>query len=265
MMCWMLKPVSDLSVAQWLIESMKTFGMNVASVIPGVFDAYARVFHPARKGDGDWEPVRWVDIARANEKVPHREMRFTSLVPADCFDDRGLNWRKGQEGLWDWPPEEGEIPEDLAAELARALTPHTATPRHCYFAYWDGWNIGVPVPPPPRPQIGSTELDRLYRAYRAGDIYAGTPWASRAETVMLSLPGRDYLLFEGPVDEVVTHWDGSSGKLPSLWWPADHAWCVATEIDFDSTYVGGSPACIEAILAAEGIEALRTRGGARLA
>ena len=32
-----------------------------------------------------------------------------------------------------------------------------------------------------------------------------------------------------------------------LFWPADRAWCVASEIDFDSTLVGGTTELIEAI------------------
>jgi hypothetical protein len=48
----------------------------------------------------------------------------------------------------------------------------------------------------------------------------------------------------------------------NLWWPADHAWCVATEIDLDSTYVGGSEACIEELLANSELEVARLDGAA---
>jgi hypothetical protein len=43
----------------------------------------------------------------------------------------------------------------------------------------------------------------------------------------------------------------------NLWWPDDHAWCVATEIDLDSTYVGASEACIEELLANSKLELAR--------
>jgi hypothetical protein len=33
----------------------------------------------------------------------------------------------------------------------------------------------------------------------------------------------------------------------SLWWPDDHAWCVATEIDFNTTYIGCDEACCDEI------------------
>jgi hypothetical protein len=44
---------------------------------------------------------------------------------------------------------------------------------------------------------------------------------------------------------------------PNLWWPDDHAWCVASEIDFPYTYVGGSQELIDAILEDPAIESLR--------
>jgi hypothetical protein len=54
-------------------------------------------------------------------------------------------------------------------------------------------------------------------------------------------------------------WRGSpSGfepQSPSLLWPANHSWCVSTEIDFDSALVGGSEAPISAVLTAPGLDA----------
>ena len=41
-----------------------------------------------------------------------------------------------------------------------------------------------------------------------------------------------------------------------MWWPADRAWFVATEIDSFSTYVGGSQAAIDAVLASPNLEAI---------
>jgi len=41
-----------------------------------------------------------------------------------------------------------------------------------------------------------------------------------------------------------------------LWWPADRAWCVATDIDQMSTYVAGTAECVADLLAADGVEAV---------
>ncbi|WP_327045800.1 hypothetical protein OG320_29665 [Microbispora sp. NBC_01189] len=61
----------------------------------------------------------------------------------------------------------------------------------------------------------------------------------------------------GPYDGPEVWWTQS----PSLFWPADRAWCVATEIDFDSTFVGGSTAAIGAVLTAPMLEAWPIEGG----
>jgi hypothetical protein len=58
------------------------------------------------------------------------------------------------------------------------------------------------------------------------------------------------LLLRGTLGDAATAsmlpapWDQS----PNLWWPADRAWCVATDIDLASSYIGASEACIQAIL-----------------
>jgi hypothetical protein len=44
----------------------------------------------------------------------------------------------------------------------------------------------------------------------------------------------------------------------NLWWPDDRAWCVATEIDFNTTYVGGSTAGVEDLLGDARFEAMNT-------
>jgi hypothetical protein len=45
-------------------------------------------------------------------------------------------------------------------------------------------------------------------------------------------------------------------QTANLWWPADRAWCVASEIDLAWTYVGGPAGLIERILGDERIEAI---------
>jgi hypothetical protein len=44
-------------------------------------------------------------------------------------------------------------------------------------------------------------------------------------------------------------------QSPNLWWPDDQAWCVGTEIDLMSTYVGGSRGCVRAIVEHRQLEA----------
>lgn len=73
-------------------------------------------------------------------------------------------------------------------------------------------------------------------------------------------PERDYLLFTGPLEAATAmgRWltpDWFDAQSPNLFWPADHSWCVATEVDFDSTLVAGSTALVDAVLADPDLEA----------
>jgi len=64
---------------------------------------------------------------------------------------------------------------------------------------------------------------------------------------------REYYLLEGPVTAVTAlrqpgrRHQGSDWRQPDLWWPADHAWIVATDVDIWCNYVGGTSALTEAI------------------
>src|SRR5439155_18457096 len=54
--------------ASWIAARLHSFAQDVGSVIPEGFAAYARVFHPPYRitPDGNQIPVRWKDIAAAN-------------------------------------------------------------------------------------------------------------------------------------------------------------------------------------------------------
>ncbi len=225
-------------------------------MIPPGFEAYARVFHPAGKGQGEHQvPVKWSEIAQANGKVAHAEMQFEFIVPKECFD-RAKNCRAVQEGLWDSQPSDGELDPDIARDLATVLAAHAGTPGACFFAYWEGWGDPVPLMPPPRGLLDRIRQRRTASAYSSGEVFAGTPREHKGDTAHFHIPGRGFYLFEGTLDEVTTGWDGTGGELPSMWWSKDQSWCVATEIDFDSTYVGGSRACIDDLFSHDSLEAL---------
>jgi len=41
---------------------------------------------------------------------------------------------------------------------------------------------------------------------------------------------------------------GRFWQSPNIWWPDDRAWCIATEIDLMSTYVGGGRRCVDSLV-----------------
>ena len=53
-------------------------------------------------------------------------------------------------------------------------------------------------------------------------------------------------------------------QSPSILWPEDHSWVLATEIDFDSTLVAGTAALIRELVQTPGLEVLPIRTDADL-
>jgi hypothetical protein len=233
-----LEYVDDLTPASWIAERLHPFAQDAGAIIPPGFDAYARIFHPATRRVGQVEvPVTWREIADANLRVHHSEMQFGALVGTP-----GLK-QQSQPGLWDGAPRTGTLRLDIARVLVDLLGGHTATPQRCWFAAWEGW--GDPV--------------------FHGPIGGSTPplptVIARPKRPTFKVPGRAYYIARGPLSAaldtvygVVSHYQSAS-----IWWPEDRAWCVATEVDFDWTYVGGSNACIAAVLGHAALEALRAR------
>ena len=64
------------------------------------------------------------------------------------------------------------------------------------------------------------------------------------------MPARAYYLMSGPVAAVTGLRNPGSLKWqnPDLFWPDDHRWFVATDVDFWSLYVGGDDDFIRALV-----------------
>lgn len=237
-----LLSIDDPLPAAWLrdrIHNPTQPDVKADSIVPAGFAAYARILHPAYRhrqepplagNDSVWltwledhtdVEVRWEEIAQVNHRVFHPEVQFASLV--GYIDDY---YRHSQPGLWDVPPEVGTLPARQSVELVRTLTSHTSTPGKCWFAVWEGW--GDTTPRSPR---GPTVCVLHLRYY----LYTG-PLAAARQSVL---------------SESAIRYQSAS-----LWWPDDHAWCVATDIDSMDTYIGGSIACIDQLLVTPGLEVL---------
>jgi hypothetical protein len=233
-----LRPAANVEPATWLIERMHPFAQDVGSVVPEGFDEYVRIFHPAgrRGAGGETVPVTWAEIAQANGRTMHPEMQFGNLVGMQLYTP---DYSRGQPPMWEFEPDEGTLPTSVSAALVATLSAHTGEPGRCWFAVWDGpfyWT--------------TTSGERLFGGLRH-DV---------AQAPAFELPDRRYHLLEGPLPALL-----ESCCIPpfrqsaNLCWPDDRAWCIATEIDFMWTYVGGSPECIAEILDRPDIEGLPAR------
>jgi hypothetical protein len=101
--------------------------------------------------------------------------------------------------------------------------------------------------------------DALSAPLRADPPTADNPARHINYDARVELPQRNYVLFSGPLDAALEfgHWPTRRWFLPqspNLFWPDDASWCVATEIDLYCTYLGGSRALIDELLADERLE-----------
>lgn len=247
-----LRPLTDVSAANWLVEEVGEFGSGVRGLLPPRFGSYARILHPvwpsssAVEERSESEPVRWETVADVKGGRMHPCVQFDALVGAQRGEARGFE------------PEVGALPPILLSALCEVLAEHTANPERCWFCLWEGraWIAGAPSV-------------AVLAAGEAPERSVQVPPAFPSEILegpRVSLPSRDYILFEGPLSGA-TEMGWRRGALlsaaypkldfdpedfepqsPNLFWPEDRAWCVATGIDLDSTYVGGPQALTEGLL-----------------
>ena len=227
----------DVAAGRWVEESLGSRFAHVEALLPRGYAAYARLFHPAMTQDD--QQVRWSTVAEWSGKIHHRLMSFEGIsVPKPGYGSTDRPWADD--------PWKGRMePEDIVA-LSRFLSDFTSTPEQYFFAVWDGYGSfsvggsalmtpsgGIPLLPP-----------------------MGVEKAQRIKGV-----AREYLLYSGP-PTFIDFLDFSGLDGPNIWWPADRSWCVSTDIDLDSTYVGGSEECIERLLSHPSLEVLRTTSDA---
>ena len=113
--------------------------------------------------------------------------------------------------------EQGDGP--VIAELCDMLATDTTTPQLCYFCLWEGWP-------------GINEI-----------ITPGPP--------VVAIPNRTYHLFSGPLSDVGQWCAQPTPDMPpaAFIWPADRAWCVASDVDPTWAFINGSGATISRLVA----------------
>lgn len=207
----------DVSSAQWIAPRLTGEFGAVTLTVPAGYPAYIRICHPALRRGSD-ELADWSEVARETGRQTHPAMQWHALVGSPDYSNMSGSLWTGSN------PERGNLVPEKLEILCDVLGQHTATPDRCFFCVWDGWG-GIR-------EIFSREDLRKPR---------------------VRLPHREYLLVTGPIATALKivgpHFPGWV-QSPNLFWPADREWCVASEIDFDSTLVAGTPELVDAILQA---------------
>ena len=234
--------------AGWVAERLEPFDSGlVTSVVPGGFAAYARVLHPAeapRNGHG--RTVRWAEVAEWSGVPLEADSQFHDIALPEREPGAPAPWKS--QG-----PEEGTLTADDAVALTEILRAHTAGSVRCWFCVWDGWGLDHSVT-----LTAASENHSIFRVHAGARLPRPAPAPVRDEGPLVHLPGRDYQLYAGPV-EAAAAFARSHGHTPNLWWPADRAWCVASEIDLPWSYVGGPATLIHDVLTDSRVEAMPAR------
>lgn len=241
---------SDVSPGAWLDERLMPLsseGTRVGVIVPPGFAAYARILHPAQRRVPDgYVDATWAEVAAERGKVIHPEVQFGVLL--------GDEWEAGTNQWGDgFQPEEGSMPQHVSPRLLPILERHTRTPDECWMCVWDGFGFlsgGALLRLEPR-----SPVLRWWR--RRGALRA----SRREQQELAQIPTvkihpapagrgafRAYFLFRGPLSAVEGFAFDGTYQSPNYLWPEDRAWCLATEIDDCSTYVGGNAELVRDLL-----------------
>lgn len=119
---------------------------------------------------------------------------------------------------------DGQRETDQLRMLFEVLATRTRTPNDCYFCLWDGFGFSPSVP--------------------------------EAPTVVLPDRARAYFLFHGALSDAgdwsaSEMWPGQPPEYlpPAFVWPADHAWCVANDVDPHWAGIGADAPVIHNLVA----------------
>ncbi|MCO8272997.1 hypothetical protein M1L60_20590 [Actinoplanes sp. TRM 88003] len=130
--------------------------------------------------------------------------------------------------------EDGPSETEQLRSALETLARHTSTPGECYFCLWDGW--------------GTIWGDQRTAPAFPPEVLDGP---------RVELPHRSYFLFRGALGDfgdwgAAEMWAGQP-RLglpdPAFVWPADHAWCVAKDVDPHWAGIGADESAIRELIA----------------
>jgi hypothetical protein len=247
-----LKVTDGAAAGAWIKRRLGGQFGAVTRQVPMDFEAYARVFHLASDSAG--KPVSWAEVAKVCGTIPNQEMQWHAILGLGDADELRGSYRPGDGSGVKWAgsdPPIGTMDIETLDALCEVVADHTTEATHCFFGLCTihGW------------------LD----SFSAEELLP-----------LLELPyDRNHIVLTGSlsaVDQIMYDWSDSlhmmlvdkqgieppprpdpseflQREAPNLIWPADHSWLVASEVDFDSTLVGGRAMLIDAIVESPRLEA----------
>jgi len=200
-------------------------------------------FPTCRPRAGSWPAIDRGNSSSALDPRASRPMRGCGSCPTPTYEGQSENDVEI----------DGHAPSESAQLLAvlEALTPHTRTPDDCYFCLWDGWGSDI------EGGDGARILDWQSGTVRRGPQIAPAFPSSVLHGPKVVVPNRAYFLFRSAVSDFddwgpAEMWPGQPRlhmPAPAFIWPADHAWCIANDVDPHSAGIGADVSAIDQLLA----------------
>jgi hypothetical protein len=217
-------------------------GVPVVALIPAIFEAYAKIFHPIEAHYEnidhplDLEERKILGLPECDVLRDFvRRMRSTAEAPALCWkrmaEALGVPFQRHLSDEWFrsvlepgcWPryvygPAEGILKEREAASLIAILSAFSSS-SNCYFRFAEMPYIGTD-----KPLLYSGQLEQLQQFLKETD--------------------RQF--------------------TPEYWWPGDRSWCVCSDYDLCFTIVGGSKQLVDCILTNADLESIQVTPDTRV-
>ena len=218
-----IEGVSDVAEVWWLVDALSEKA-TVDSLVPQGFECYARILHPAwncrmEAGRLLRTPLTWSSVAAIRNRKAHRLMQWSQVNVLPPLEDPVLDALLDAGCTVIDNPDEGTLPIEVASPLGEVLASHSPKPKFCWFGLWEGfgWDYKREIP------------------------------KTRGVTTARS---RHWHVFRAPLKMIESCFfaSGHIHQSTNLLWPHNRNWFVATDIDQDSTYIGGSDKLIEDLL-----------------
>lgn len=208
---------------QWILDRVSQKSYQVRMSVPEGFSSYGRLFYPFnRRADGLFlEPDERPVLKWATVAQSNGRVAHATM------EAEMITIRPDPEASWlgigpddvCWSP-----PGAWLVDLAEVLERYTSSPKQTYFGVWTGYgDFSVPA---------------------------------QAHLVYSEL--RQYVLYQGQITDWIDVPTNALVRPPDLWWPADHAWCFATDTDFRWAYLGAPSSCIMELTQDERLEVFET-------
>ncbi|MET4098913.1 hypothetical protein ABIB37_001150 [Agrococcus sp. UYP10] len=286
-----LRVEHDVEVARWVQEALRD-DFSVSAVVPPILQAYARILHPATLDVTTDETDAW-----GNQRFESREITWAEAAeligdragrsqPYTAWLARFGEQQFEMPGGWLNEPHQGDIPLSLLTEVAALLLDEHGD-ADVLAAVWEGSGLdttstGVFAWSPDdgmtaaQRKLRLAELQSAAYAAQLASVDPDVRLAMERQEV-LGLPrehgGRGHVLLHGRLSAFTDPaWERAAGlgwredwphpgRTPNLLWPtephASPAWMVATDLDLDTTLIGGSARLIGRVLAHPSFEAER--------